>query len=137
VLNLGVGEMLLILAVAMIVFGPNRLPEIARNMGKFLRNFQNETNRALADLKDGLEPTTTGVFDHPDPDVTAESEQAEATQTFTSAEELTAMIPAAKTKSPARRKTPTKPAAKRKPAAAAQRKPAAKRPAAKRTPKTK
>jgi len=137
VLNLGVGEMLLILVVAMIVFGPNRLPEIARSMGKFLRNFQQETNRALADLKDGLEPTTTGVFDHPDPDVTATSEGGDPTQAFQSAEQMTATIPAAKTRSPARRKVTTKPAAKRKPSATAKRKPAAKRPAAKRTPKTK
>jgi TatA/E family protein of Tat protein translocase len=136
-LNLGWGEMLLILLVASIVFGPNRLPEIARSMGKFLRNFQQEANRAMADLKDGLEPTTTGVFDHPDPDVTAESDQADATQAFQSAEQMTATIPVAKKRPSARSKTTTKPAAKRKPAATAKRKPAAKRPAAKPTPKTK
>jgi len=67
VLNVGVGEMLVIIVVALLVFGPNRLPEITRNVAKFLRNFQQETNRALSDLKEGIEPATTGIFDQPDP----------------------------------------------------------------------
>jgi len=80
-LNVGVPEMLLILFVALIVFGPNRLPEIARSMGKFIRSFQNETNRAISDLKAGIEPVTHGVFDTPD----AGSEPAAA---FIPAEEM-------------------------------------------------
>jgi len=67
VFNVGVPEMIVILLVALLVFGPDRLPEIARNMGKFIRNFQQETNRALSDLKAGIEPATTGIFDEPDP----------------------------------------------------------------------
>ena len=64
--NLGFPEIALVLFVSLIVFGPNRLPEIARSMGKFLRNFQSETNRAMSDLKAGLQPATHGIFDTPD-----------------------------------------------------------------------
>src|ERR1051326_4894554 len=67
------------------VFGPKRLPEIARSMGKFMRNFQNETNRAINDLKAGIEPATHGIFDTPDQG----SEQATAETTpFIPAEEM-------------------------------------------------
>jgi len=67
VLNISIEKMLVILIVALVVFGPNKLPEIARSVGKFLRNFQAETGQALSDLKDGIEPATTGIFDEPDP----------------------------------------------------------------------
>jgi sec-independent protein translocase protein TatB len=78
-LNVGVGEMMVILLVALVVFGPNRLPEIARSVGKFMRNFQKETSRALNDLKEGIDMKDTahtfkeakdalnvGIFDEPD-----------------------------------------------------------------------
>ena len=36
-LGIGFGEVLLILVIALIVWGPGRLPEIARTMGKTMR----------------------------------------------------------------------------------------------------
>ncbi len=39
-LNIGPGEMLLIFVIALIVFGPGRLPEVARSMGKAVREFR-------------------------------------------------------------------------------------------------
>lgn len=39
--NLGFGELVLILMVALIVFGPQKLPEIGRAIGKALREFRN------------------------------------------------------------------------------------------------
>jgi sec-independent protein translocase protein TatA len=38
--GMGVGEIALILIVALIVFGPGKLPEIARTLGKFSRNMK-------------------------------------------------------------------------------------------------
>jgi Tat protein translocase TatB subunit len=64
--NVGWGEMMILMVVVLIVFGPNRLPEMARNIGKFVRNFQRETSNALAELKEGIEPVKIGVFDEPD-----------------------------------------------------------------------
>ncbi len=64
--NVGLGEIAVVLLIALIVFGPNRLPEMARSMGKFVRQFQRETSRAMSDLKEGLEPINVGIFDEPD-----------------------------------------------------------------------
>ena len=36
-LGIGIGEILLILVVALIIWGPQRLPEIARTLGKMMR----------------------------------------------------------------------------------------------------
>jgi TatA/E family protein of Tat protein translocase len=115
VLNIGVPEMILILVVALLVFGPNRLPEIARSMGKFIRNFQAETNRAIEDLKRGIEPATTGIFDQPDPGTpdepdTAPVESPPPMEPLASARHATRVTK----RSSAPRKKPT--AAKKKPA---------------------
>ena len=64
--NIGIGELMVILLVVMIVFGPKRLPEIARNMGKFMRDFRRETSAAITELKQGIEPINVGIFDEPD-----------------------------------------------------------------------
>src|SRR4030042_812607 len=49
--NIGMPELMLILVVALIILGPKRLPEIAKSLGKTLRDFQ----RATEDLKDSLQ----------------------------------------------------------------------------------
>ncbi|MGH2786012.1 MAG: twin-arginine translocase TatA/TatE family subunit [Actinomycetota bacterium] len=64
--NIGIGELMVIFLVVMVIFGPKRLPEIARNMGKFMRDFRRETNAAIKELKDGIEPIKVGIFDEPD-----------------------------------------------------------------------
>ncbi|ARU61750.1 twin-arginine translocase TatA/TatE family subunit [Tumebacillus avium] len=38
--NIGVPGMILILVLAVIVFGPNKLPEVGRAVGKGLREFK-------------------------------------------------------------------------------------------------
>jgi len=48
--GIGMPELILILALALIVLGPKRLPEIARTLGKGLSEFR----RATDELKDEL-----------------------------------------------------------------------------------
>jgi|GEM_PF-787046 len=43
-LNIGMGEMAVILIAALLVMGPDRLPEFARTLGKFLREFRRQTD---------------------------------------------------------------------------------------------
>jgi len=50
--NMGMTELLVILALALIVFGPRKLPELARALGKGLAEFK----RATRDLHEPLEP---------------------------------------------------------------------------------
>lgn len=124
-LNVGWGEMLLVMLVALLVFGPNRLPEMARSMGKFIRQFQRETSRAMSDLKEGLEPINTGIFDEPDPVSAPDPVGAGAVEPVADA-------PPTRPLATTRRKTSTTPArrASKKPAP---KRPAANRPATKRT----
>ena len=42
--GIGLGEVLLILALALIIWGPKRLPEIARTLGKTMRSLRKATN---------------------------------------------------------------------------------------------
>ena len=47
-LGIGPGELLFILVLALIVFGPRRLPEIGRALGKTIREFR-EASEELTD----------------------------------------------------------------------------------------
>ncbi len=49
--GIGMPEMLLILAVALIVIGPKKLPELAKSLGKAMGEFK----KATSDLKDSLQ----------------------------------------------------------------------------------
>lgn len=49
--SLGVGELVLIFIVILIVFGPRRIPEIGRTLGKALGEFRKATD----DLKNTIE----------------------------------------------------------------------------------
>ncbi len=40
IFGIGLPEMAVIMAVALLVFGPKKLPEIGRSMGKAIRGFQ-------------------------------------------------------------------------------------------------
>ena len=49
--NLGFGEIILILLLALIIFGPRRLPEMGKTIGKSLKEFR----KATTDLRQELE----------------------------------------------------------------------------------
>lgn len=46
--NVGYGELLIILVVALLLFGANKIPEVARSLGRSVNAFK-------SGLKDGLE----------------------------------------------------------------------------------
>ncbi len=52
--DVGVPEVILILVVALIVFGPGKLPEIGASLGKAIREFR----RATQSLSDEIQSTT-------------------------------------------------------------------------------
>jgi len=49
--SVGPWELILILALALIIFGPGKLPEVGRSLGKSL----NEFKRASADIKQQID----------------------------------------------------------------------------------
>ncbi|PSP17432.1 MAG: twin-arginine translocase TatA/TatE family subunit [Cyanobacteria bacterium QS_8_64_29] len=55
--GLGLPEVGLIAAVALLVFGPKRIPEVGNALGKTLRGFKDELNTTEADAeRDREEP---------------------------------------------------------------------------------
>ena len=52
--NIGLPEMLIILVIALIVFGPNKLPELAKAFGKAMRDFK----KATEEVKDSFKEET-------------------------------------------------------------------------------
>ena len=52
--NLGIPEVIVILGVALVIFGPKKLPELGRNLGKGLRNFKDSLTSAATEMKASL-----------------------------------------------------------------------------------
>ena len=83
--GIGMPEMLLILAVALIVFGPKRLPELAKSLGRALGEFK----RATSDLKQSVK-TESGLdevresLDEVKKDVKSQIDLPDATETASS-----------------------------------------------------
>ncbi|KYH33119.1 Sec-independent protein translocase subunit TatA/TatB [Neomoorella mulderi] len=50
--GLGAPELILILVLALIIFGPGKLPEVGRALGKGIREFKNATNSVTEEIKE-------------------------------------------------------------------------------------
>ncbi|WP_312815385.1 twin-arginine translocase TatA/TatE family subunit [Sedimentibacter sp.] len=49
--RLGAGELILILAIALVIFGPAKLPEIGKSLGEAINNFKGYANKAQKELE--------------------------------------------------------------------------------------
>jgi len=74
----GWSELLLILALALILFGPKRLPEIAEAMGKSIRKFKSATQNATDEVKREIDDVGRGLKDENqrEPDATNDTKQS-------------------------------------------------------------
>ena len=54
--SMGAGEILLILAVVLLLFGAERLPAMARSLGKALEDFRRAARDLTHDLMDNQQP---------------------------------------------------------------------------------
>lgn len=52
--DLGGGELMLIMVVILIFFGANKIPELARGLGKGIREFKDATKDVRENIEDGL-----------------------------------------------------------------------------------
>jgi TatA/E family protein of Tat protein translocase len=75
--GIGFTELLVILVVALLVFGPQRLPELARSLGKSLAEFR----RASSDLRQSFFDATDPTRPPPERPAPAVSAAAPAAQT--------------------------------------------------------
>ena len=112
--NIGLPELLIIVAIALIVFGPNKLPELAKAFGRAMREFKKATEEVkesfeaetkdleevkhtltdetlLADLAEQispLEPAAEETSAQPESSVTAETPPLEEASTQTEEEKV-------------------------------------------------
>jgi sec-independent protein translocase protein TatB len=56
VFDVGIGELLVIVVVGIIVFGPDRLPDYARQAGRMIRQLRSFAQSAQAELREELGP---------------------------------------------------------------------------------
>ncbi|MBQ9478711.1 MAG: twin-arginine translocase TatA/TatE family subunit [Selenomonadaceae bacterium] len=61
--GIGAGEFILILVVGLIVFGPSKLPEVGRSIGKAIREFR----KAQSALTNALSETEAQIVSAPKP----------------------------------------------------------------------
>lgn len=50
--NIGIPGLILILVIALIIFGPKKLPEIGRAMGQTLKEFKKSTKELTSEFED-------------------------------------------------------------------------------------
>lgn len=54
--DLSIGKLLILAVIALVIFGPDQLPRIARQAGRALRDLRRLAEGAKADLREGLGP---------------------------------------------------------------------------------
>jgi TatA/E family protein of Tat protein translocase len=64
----GWSEIVLVLALALILFGPKRLPEIAEAAGKSIRKFKSATRNATDEVKREIDEVSKDLKDDPQAD---------------------------------------------------------------------
>ena len=65
---LGIWELLIILVVVLLIFGPRRLPEMAKGLGQSVREFR----KGIRDMKNDFE-AEAGTSEEPEQDKTKTS----------------------------------------------------------------
>src|SRR5260370_29109733 len=61
--QLGFSEMLVIFIVALLVFGPKKLPEMGKSLGKGIREFKKATEELKSSWEDQVKDITTPLND--------------------------------------------------------------------------
>jgi sec-independent protein translocase protein TatA len=63
--GIGLPEMAVIFAIALLIFGPKKLPEIGRSMGKAMKSFQDASSSFQNEIKKEIDAVETAVKEQP------------------------------------------------------------------------
>jgi sec-independent protein translocase protein TatA len=72
--NIGVWEILLVLAIVLVLFGAARLPQMAQSLGRSLTSFKKGLRETADDVKDAIKEDATADADAADSDTTDKSD---------------------------------------------------------------
>jgi sec-independent protein translocase protein TatA len=72
--NIGVGEILLVLAIILVLFGAARLPQMAQSLGRSLTSFKKGLRDTAEDVKDAIKEDATADADTAGSDTTDNSD---------------------------------------------------------------
>jgi len=61
IFNLGGGEIFIILLIILLLFGSKKIPELARGLGKGIRQFKDATNEIQRDINSSVEDVKSDV----------------------------------------------------------------------------
>jgi sec-independent protein translocase protein TatA len=64
IFNLGGGEIVIVLGLALILFGGKKLPELAKGLGQGIREFKKATSNASAEMRHVIEETRPASSRH-------------------------------------------------------------------------
>ncbi len=85
--NLGGGEIILILALVLILFGAKKLPELAKGLGTGIKEFKKATREVTEEVSSAMDETPTpakrlpSTTPTPTPTPTPEAPQVQTAQT--------------------------------------------------------
>jgi len=60
-MNLGFSEMVFLFILALLIFGPKKLPEVGRQIGRFMNEFKRASNEFKAQIESEINSIETGV----------------------------------------------------------------------------
>jgi sec-independent protein translocase protein TatA len=73
IFGIGLPEMIVIMAIALLIFGPKKLPEIGRSIGKTIRSFQEASKEFESEFKreaEQIEKATSSPAQLPSSEIT-------------------------------------------------------------------
>lgn len=85
--NLGMPELLFIFVLALLIFGPKKLPEIGKQLGKGLGEFKRASNDLKRSIEEEVEKAAREEAPKPAADPGPQAVAAEGTVAVTAAEE--------------------------------------------------